>query len=51
MDDINFGFTFLMHVQDFVDHMENEFEMSTVGELTYFLVLQVKQLKNGICIS
>jgi len=27
--------------------MEGEFEMSTMGELNYFLGLQIKQLKNG----
>ena len=31
--------------------MKNEFEMSMVGELTYFLGLQVKQMKEGIFIS
>jgi hypothetical protein len=31
--------------------MANEFEMSTIGELSYFLGLQIKQLKNGIFIS
>jgi hypothetical protein len=27
--------------------MANEFEMSMIGELSYFLGLQIKQLKNG----
>ena len=31
--------------------MKNEFEMSMVGELTFFLGLQVKQRKEGIFIS
>jgi hypothetical protein len=31
--------------------MANEFEMSMIGELSYFLGLQIKQLKNGIFIS
>ena len=31
-------------VDEFVDHIKNEFEMSMVGELTYFLGLQVKQM-------
>ena len=31
--------------------MANEFEMSIIGELSYFLGLQIKQLKNGIFIS
>jgi hypothetical protein len=29
----------------------NEFEMSMIGELSYFLSLQIKQLKNGIFVS
>ena len=29
----------------------NEFEMSMIGELSYFLGLQIKQLKNGIFVS
>jgi hypothetical protein len=28
--------------------MANKFEMSMIGELSYFLSLQIKQLKNGI---
>ena len=31
--------------------MKNEFEMSMVGDLTYFLGLQVKQMNEGIFIS
>jgi hypothetical protein len=31
--------------------MESEFEMSMIGELSYFLGLQIKQLKNGIFVS
>ena len=31
--------------------MKSEFEMSMVGELTYFLLFQVKQLKDGIFLS
>ena len=34
-----------------MEHMSSEFEMSTVGELTYFLGLQVKQIGNGTFIS
>lgn len=50
VDAIIFGSTSLMHVQEFVDQMKNEFEMSMIGELTYFLSLQIKQLENGIFI-
>jgi hypothetical protein len=31
--------------------MANEFEMSMIGELSYFLDLQIKQMKNGTFIS
>ena len=43
VDDIVFGSTF--------DSKLQEFEMSMVGELTFFLSLQIKQHKNGIFIS
>ena len=31
--------------------MASEFEMSMIGELSYFLGLQIKQLKNGTFVS
>jgi hypothetical protein len=31
--------------------MSNEFEMSMIGELSFFLGLQIKQLKDGIFVS
>ena len=31
--------------------MANEFEMPMIGELSYFLGLQIKQLKNGTFVS
>ena len=31
--------------------MTSEFEMSMIGELSYFLGLQIKQMKNGIFVS
>ena len=31
--------------------MANEFEMSMIGELSYFLGLQIKQLKNGTFVN
>ena len=31
--------------------MSSEFEMSIIGELSYFLGLQIKQLKNGTFVS
>ena len=53
VDDIIFRST----NQDFCDEfefgkmMDNEFEMSMIGELSYFLGLQIKQLKNGTFVS
>ena len=31
--------------------MANEFEMSMIGELSYILGLQIKQMKNGTLVS
>ena len=36
---------------NFADDMKTEFEMSMVSELTFFLGLQIRQLKDGIFIS
>ena len=38
-------------VEHFLEHMSSEFEMSLMGEVTYFLDLQVKQTGNGTFIS
>ena len=38
-------------VQHFVHQMQSKFEMSLMGELTYFLGLQVKQMEDTIFIS
>ena len=46
-----FGSTSPSKVQEFVNHMRQEFEMSMVGELNFFLGLQVKQSEGGIFIS
>ncbi|CAL8169299.1 unnamed protein product [Prunus armeniaca] len=51
VDDIVVGFTSDLHVQDFIYVMTSEFEMSLVGELNYFLGLQIKQSHDGIFIS
>ena len=51
MDDIVFGSIIDHLAQEFSEEMEKEFEMSMVGELNYFLGLQVKQRKDGIFIS
>ena len=51
VDDIVFGATIDARVIEFSKEMKKEFEMSMVGELTFFLGLQVKQRKEGIYIS
>ncbi|KAJ9673020.1 hypothetical protein PVL29_026342 [Vitis rotundifolia] len=51
VDNIVFGSTSCECALDFAKEMKSEFEMSMVGELTYFLGFQVKQLKNGIFLS
>ena len=51
VDDIVFGATSHNMVNHFMEHMSFEFEMCLVGELTYFLGLQVKQTFNGTFIS
>ncbi|KAK2445004.1 putative mitochondrial protein [Trifolium repens] len=51
VDDIVFGGMSNTMVQHFVKQMQSEFEMSLVGELTYFLGLQIKQMEDTIFIS
>ncbi|XP_075636751.1 uncharacterized protein LOC142608987 [Castanea sativa] len=51
VDDIVFGSTIVNLAQKVLEEMKKEFEMSMVGELNYFLGLQVKQWKDGIFIS
>jgi hypothetical protein len=51
VDDIVFVGMSNQMVQHFVKQMQYEFEMSLVGELTYFLVLQVKQMEDTIFLS
>lgn len=51
MDDIVFGGMSDHMVQQFVQQMKSEFEMSLVGELNYFLGLQVKQMEESMFIS
>ena len=51
VDDIIFGGTSQSMVDEFVRTMTEEFKMSMVGELSYFLGLQVKQLDDGITVS
>ncbi|KAK2382297.1 putative mitochondrial protein [Trifolium repens] len=47
VDDIIFGSTNPSLVKSFSNLMQGEFEMSMMGELTYFLGLQIKQLDEG----
>ncbi|KAL0550048.1 hypothetical protein IC582_014545 [Cucumis melo] len=51
VDDIIFGSTNSSLCEEFFKYMHNEFEMSMMEELSFFLGLQIKQLKDGIFIS
>nr|GFB27713.1 putative ribonuclease H-like domain-containing protein [Tanacetum cinerariifolium] len=51
VDDIIFGATNNALCQSFEKLMKDKFQMSSIGELTFFLGLQVKQKKDGIFIS
>nr|GEU37031.1 retrovirus-related Pol polyprotein from transposon TNT 1-94 [Tanacetum cinerariifolium] len=51
VDDIIFGFTHPRYIQLFSDLMKSRFEMSMMGEMTFFLGLQVNQSLCGIFIN
>nr|GEZ70169.1 hypothetical protein [Tanacetum cinerariifolium]GEZ70204.1 hypothetical protein [Tanacetum cinerariifolium] len=51
VDDIIFGATNKSLCRSFKNLMKDKFQMSSIGELTFFLGLQVKQNKDGIFIS
>ncbi|KAI3681393.1 hypothetical protein L6452_36188 [Arctium lappa] len=51
VDDIIFGSTNESYCKKFESLMKSEFEMSMMGELTFFLGLQLKQTKEGIFIK
>ncbi|CAM8947906.1 unnamed protein product [Rhodiola kirilowii] len=51
VDDIVFGSSNQKMVDKFVEQMQSKFKMSMVGEMCYFLGLQVKQKADGIFIS
>ncbi|GKC64522.1 putative ribonuclease H-like domain-containing protein [Tanacetum coccineum] len=51
MDDIIFGSTKKSMCTEFEECMHKRFQMSSMGELTFFLGLQVKQQSDGIFIS
>nr|GFA46821.1 hypothetical protein [Tanacetum cinerariifolium] len=51
VDDIIFGSTHPRYIQLFFDLMKSRFEMSMMGEMTFFLGLQVNQSLCGIFIN
>ncbi|GKC79699.1 putative ribonuclease H-like domain-containing protein, partial [Tanacetum coccineum] len=51
VDDIIFGSTTQSMYTEFEDCMHKRFQMSSMGELTFFLGLQVKQQPDGIFVS
>ncbi|GJV96180.1 putative ribonuclease H-like domain-containing protein [Tanacetum coccineum] len=51
VDDIIFGFTNKELCTEFEKLIKDKFQMSSMGELTFFLGLQVQQMKDGIVIS
>ena len=51
VDDIVFGSTNDTLAKSFANEMKKIFEMSMMGELTYFLGLQMKQTNKGIYIN
>jgi hypothetical protein len=51
VDDIIFGATLDSLAHEFFEDMKQKFEMSMIGELNYFLGLQVKQTSESIFIS
>jgi hypothetical protein len=46
VDDVIFGSTNDCHCKEFGELMSKEFEMSMIGDLTFFLIFQVKQMKD-----
>ncbi|GKE93721.1 retrovirus-related pol polyprotein from transposon TNT 1-94, partial [Tanacetum coccineum] len=48
VDDIIFGLTCQDMCDEFAKIMHDEFEMGMMGELNFFLGLQIKQMKDGI---
>ena len=51
VDDIVFGATNPNLCKEFEHLMQGEFEMSMVGELSYFLELHIRQMDEGIFIN
>ncbi|GJZ38423.1 retrovirus-related pol polyprotein from transposon TNT 1-94 [Tanacetum coccineum] len=48
VDDIIFGLTYQDMCNEFTKITHDEFEMSMMGELNFFLGLQIKQMEDGI---
>nr|GEV63487.1 retrovirus-related Pol polyprotein from transposon TNT 1-94 [Tanacetum cinerariifolium] len=48
VDDIIFGSTYQDTCDEFAKIMHDEFEMSMMGELEFFIGVQIKQMKDGI---
>ena len=51
VDDIIFGCTSKKYSDEFAHMMQEEYQMSMMGELKFFLGLQIRQQPNGIFIS
>ena len=51
VDDIIFGATNVSLCEEFAKSMHSEFEMSMMGELNFFLGLQIKQIKEETFIN
>ena len=52
VDDIIFGSTNPSFCEKFGEMMSREFEMSMIGELSFFLRFQIKQLKKThLCVN
>ena len=51
IDDIIFGTTDVSLCEEFAKSMHSEFEMSMIGELNFFLGVQIKHLKEGTFIN
>nr|KYP71480.1 Copia protein [Cajanus cajan] len=51
VDDIVFGSTNISLCKEFAKTMQGEFVMSMMGELIFFLGLQIKQMSDGILIT
>ncbi|GJZ58683.1 retrovirus-related pol polyprotein from transposon TNT 1-94, partial [Tanacetum coccineum] len=49
VDDIIFGSTYQDMCDEFTKIMHDEFEMSMMGKLNFFLGLQIKQMETGAC--